>query len=160
MRTVGKHLPERVVYRGMPHSPAATTRPLAIALPNENTPSSPPRLLLAHAKSASKSGVAAGVPSPSHRVALAFCSDPANMRYATPAFSDEREFENIYNIVSVEPVRPIDKQIMGILPTLDIEFDGDRSRIDQIVRPPFESPVVLVLEKRQDRSRARARMLE
>ena len=87
------------------------------------------------------------MPSPSDRVALAFCSDPANMGYATPAFSDEREFENIYNIVSVEPVRPIDKQMIGILPTLDIEFDGDRLRIDQIVRPPSESPVVLEKDK-------------
>jgi hypothetical protein len=47
--------------------------------------------------------------------------DPVNERYATLPFFDERHFDDIYNIVAVEPVRPIDKHMMGMLATLGIE---------------------------------------
>ena len=47
--------------------------------------------------------------------------DPLDDRYATIPFYDERHFNDIYNIVSVEPVRPIDKHMMGMLASLGIE---------------------------------------
>ncbi len=47
--------------------------------------------------------------------------NPINDRYATLPFFDERHFEDIYNIVSVEPVRPIDKHMMGLLASIGIE---------------------------------------
>ncbi|MBP3956133.1 DUF1254 domain-containing protein [Gemmata sp. G18] len=47
--------------------------------------------------------------------------DPVNDRYATIPFFDERHFQDIYNIVTVEPVRPIDKHMMGMLASLGIE---------------------------------------
>ncbi len=47
--------------------------------------------------------------------------DPASERYATLPFFDERHFRDIYNIVAVEPVRPIDKHMMGLLASLGIE---------------------------------------
>jgi len=47
--------------------------------------------------------------------------NPINDRYATLPFYDERHFEDIYNIVSVEPVRPIDKHMMGLLASIGIE---------------------------------------
>ena len=36
-------------------------------------------------------------------------------------FFDERHFDDIYNIVAVEPARPIDKHMLGLLATLGIE---------------------------------------
>lgn len=47
--------------------------------------------------------------------------DPINDRYATIPFFDERHFDDLYQIASVEPVRPIDKHMMGLLATLGIE---------------------------------------
>src|SRR5262249_39926880 len=47
--------------------------------------------------------------------------DPANDRYATIPFFDERHFKDIHAVVSVEPVRPIDKHMMGMLRSLGIE---------------------------------------
>jgi hypothetical protein len=47
--------------------------------------------------------------------------DPKDKRYPTIPFFDERHFDDIYHIVSVEPVRPIDKHMMGLLATLGIE---------------------------------------
>lgn len=47
--------------------------------------------------------------------------DPVNKRYATIPFFDERHFEDIYNIVNVEPARTIDKHMIGLLASLGIE---------------------------------------
>lgn len=47
--------------------------------------------------------------------------DPVNERYATLLFFDERHFDDIYSIVSVEPVRDIDKHMTGLLASLGIE---------------------------------------
>ena len=46
--------------------------------------------------------------------------DPANERYPTLPFYDERRFEDIHAIVSVEPVKPEDKVMMGMLASLGI----------------------------------------
>jgi hypothetical protein len=47
--------------------------------------------------------------------------DPINDRYPTLPFYDERFFEDLYQIVSVEPVKPQDKVLMGMLTSLGIE---------------------------------------
>ena len=47
--------------------------------------------------------------------------DPINDRYATLPFYDERYFKDLYDIVSVEPVKPQDKVMMGMLTSLGIE---------------------------------------
>jgi hypothetical protein len=47
--------------------------------------------------------------------------DPINDRYPTLPYYDERAFEDLYEIVSVEPVREQDKVMMGMLTSLGIE---------------------------------------
>jgi hypothetical protein len=47
--------------------------------------------------------------------------DPANQRYPTLPFYDERHFEDMHAIISVEPVREHDKVMMGMLKSLGIE---------------------------------------
>lgn len=47
--------------------------------------------------------------------------DPIDERYATLPFYDERYFSDLYDIVSVEPVKPQDKVMMGMLLSLGIE---------------------------------------
>lgn len=47
--------------------------------------------------------------------------NPDNMVYPTLSFYDERAFEDLYEIFSVEPVRPEDKVMMGMLAQLGIE---------------------------------------
>jgi hypothetical protein len=47
--------------------------------------------------------------------------DPINDRYATLPFYDERHFEDMHAIMSVEPVNPQDKVMMGMLASLGIE---------------------------------------
>jgi hypothetical protein len=47
--------------------------------------------------------------------------DPASMRYPTLPFYDERHFEDMHAIMSVEPVREHDKVIMGMIKSLGIE---------------------------------------
>ena len=47
--------------------------------------------------------------------------DPIKDRYATLPFYDERAFKDIYDIVSVEPIKPQDKVMMGMLKSLGIE---------------------------------------
>jgi hypothetical protein len=47
--------------------------------------------------------------------------DPANERYPTLPFYDERHFEDMHAIMSVEPVREHDKVMMGMLRSLGIE---------------------------------------
>ena len=47
--------------------------------------------------------------------------DPLSERYPTLLYYDERAFEDIYEIVSVEPVREQDKAMMGMLTSLGIE---------------------------------------
>jgi len=47
--------------------------------------------------------------------------DPANERYPTLPFYDERHFEDMHAIMSVEPVREHDKVMMGMLKSLGIE---------------------------------------
>ncbi len=59
--------------------------------------------------------------------------DPVNDRYATIPFFDERHFSDIYDIVAVEPVRPIDKHMTGLLATLGIE-KGKPYAPDKITR--------------------------
>jgi hypothetical protein len=46
--------------------------------------------------------------------------DPSHERYPTLPFYDERAFQDIYDIVSVEPVKPHDKVMMGMLASLGI----------------------------------------
>ncbi|MFC4374276.1 DUF1254 domain-containing protein [Nocardia halotolerans] len=46
--------------------------------------------------------------------------DPVGDRYPTTPFYDERFFDDLYDIVTVEPVRPIDKQMVGKLESLGI----------------------------------------
>lgn len=46
--------------------------------------------------------------------------DSIDVRYPTLPFFDERHFEDIYYIVSVEPVKPEDRHIMGMLSSLGI----------------------------------------
>jgi hypothetical protein len=47
--------------------------------------------------------------------------DPANQRYPTLPFYDERHFEDMHAIISVEPVREHDKVMTGMLKSLGIE---------------------------------------
>jgi len=47
--------------------------------------------------------------------------DPINDRYATLPYYDERHFEDMHAIMSVEPVNPQDKVMMGMLASLGIE---------------------------------------
>ena len=47
--------------------------------------------------------------------------DPSNQRYPTLPFYDERHFEDMHAIMSVEPVREHDKVIMGMIKSLGIE---------------------------------------
>ena len=47
--------------------------------------------------------------------------DPIDTRYATLPFYDERAFEDLHDIISVEPVNPQDKVMMGMLASLGIE---------------------------------------
>ncbi len=47
--------------------------------------------------------------------------DPANERYPTLPFYDERHFEDMHAIMSVEPVREHDKVMMGMVKSLGIE---------------------------------------
>lgn len=47
--------------------------------------------------------------------------DPLDVRYPTLPFFDERHFDDIHAIVSVEPVKPQDKIIMGMLASLGIQ---------------------------------------
>jgi hypothetical protein len=47
--------------------------------------------------------------------------DPANERYPTLPFYDERHFEDMHAIMSVEPVREHDKVMMGMIKSLGIE---------------------------------------
>jgi hypothetical protein len=54
-------------------------------------------------------------PAPQHFV------DPLNMRYPTLPFYDARYFQDMYEIVSVEPVQTRDKVMMGMLASIGIE---------------------------------------
>jgi hypothetical protein len=47
--------------------------------------------------------------------------DPANQRYPTLPFYDERHFTDMHDIMSVEPVKEHDKVMMGMLKSLGIE---------------------------------------
>ncbi|WP_229709016.1 DUF1254 domain-containing protein [Silvimonas iriomotensis] len=47
--------------------------------------------------------------------------DPANVRYPTLPFYDERHFEDMHEIMTVEPVKEQDKVMMGMLTSLGIE---------------------------------------
>ena len=47
--------------------------------------------------------------------------DPADERYPTLPFYDERHFQDMYDIMSVEPVHEQDKVMMGMLASLGIE---------------------------------------
>ena len=47
--------------------------------------------------------------------------DPINDRYATMPVYDQRLFDDVYAIFSVEPVKPEDKVMMGMLSSLGIE---------------------------------------
>lgn len=47
--------------------------------------------------------------------------DPSHERYPTLPFYDERHFQDMYDIMSVEPVREHDKVMMGMLKSLGIE---------------------------------------
>ncbi|WP_240648029.1 DUF1254 domain-containing protein [Pararobbsia silviterrae] len=47
--------------------------------------------------------------------------DPINERYPTLPFYDERHFEDMHDIMSVEPVKEQDKVMMGMLTSLGIE---------------------------------------
>jgi hypothetical protein len=47
--------------------------------------------------------------------------DPANQRYPTLPFYDERHFEDMHAVFSVEPVREHDKVMVGMLRSLGIE---------------------------------------
>jgi hypothetical protein len=47
--------------------------------------------------------------------------DPANQRYPTLPFYDERHFDDMHAIMSVEPVREHDKVMTGMLKSLGIE---------------------------------------
>jgi hypothetical protein len=47
--------------------------------------------------------------------------DPINQRYPTLPFYDERHFEDMHAVMSVEPVREQDKVMMGMLKSLGIE---------------------------------------
>ena len=57
--------------------------------------------------------------------------DPSDQRYPTLPFYDERHFEDMHAIMSVEPVREHDKVMMGMLLSLGIEkgkpFDPDET---------------------------------
>ncbi|WP_099038041.1 DUF1254 domain-containing protein [Mycobacterium neglectum] len=49
--------------------------------------------------------------------------DPIDVRYPTLPFYDERHFVDLHAITSVEPVKPQDKVMMGMLATLGIKKD-------------------------------------
>ncbi|MGF6573886.1 hypothetical protein ABH945_006007 [Paraburkholderia sp. GAS333] len=68
----------------------------------------------------------------SHRLRLYYLSDaanppqqrfvdPGNQRYSTLPFFDERFFNDLADIANVEPVRPEDKVMMGMLASLGIQ---------------------------------------
>ena len=47
--------------------------------------------------------------------------DPRDMRWSTLSYYDERWFDDLYQVISVEPIRERDKVMMGALKTLGIE---------------------------------------
>jgi hypothetical protein len=47
--------------------------------------------------------------------------DPLHVRYPTLPVYDERHFDHMYDIVSVEPVKPQDRLMMGMLASLGIQ---------------------------------------
>lgn len=47
--------------------------------------------------------------------------DPLNIRWSTLPKYDERWFEDLYDVINVEPVNPRDKVMMGMLKSLGIE---------------------------------------
>ena len=49
--------------------------------------------------------------------------DPSSQRYPTLPFYDERHFDDMHEVMSVEPVRTQDKVMMGMLTSLGIEKD-------------------------------------
>ncbi len=59
--------------------------------------------------------------------------NPDNMVYPTLAFYDERTYKDLYDIFTVEPVRPEDKVMMGMLAQLGIEkgkpYDPDEKTL-------------------------------
>lgn len=59
--------------------------------------------------------------------------DPIDTRYPTLPFYDERHFEDMHKIMSVEPVKPEDRAMMGMLATLGIRkgepFEPDETAL-------------------------------
>jgi hypothetical protein len=66
---------------------------------------------------------------------------PDNQRYATLPFYDERYFQDLYNIVSFEPVRPRDKVMMDYLRFIGIE-KGKPFEPDDLTRKAMKTAVV------------------
>ena len=76
--------------------------------------------------------------------------DPINDRYATIPFFDERHFDDIHSIVAVEPVRPIDKHMIGLLATLGIE-KGKPYAPDELTRKAMRNAAIDAWHFLQDR---------
>jgi hypothetical protein len=67
--------------------------------------------------------------------------DPGTQRYPTLPHYDESHFQDIYDIVSVEPVRPRDKVMMGMLASIGIE-PGKPFNPDEKTRKAMRQAVV------------------
>jgi hypothetical protein len=67
--------------------------------------------------------------------------DPGTQRYPTLPHYDESHFQDIYDIVSVEPVRPRDKVMMGMLASIGIE-PGKPFNPDEKTRKAMRAAVV------------------
>lgn len=67
--------------------------------------------------------------------------DPQFERYSTLPFYDERLFEDLYEIISAEPVQPHDKVMMGMLTSLGIEKGKPFGPSEPAVRAMRQAPV-------------------
>jgi hypothetical protein len=67
--------------------------------------------------------------------------DPIDQRYPTLPFFDERHFQDMYEIISVEPVREQDKVMMGMLKSLGIEKGKPFAPDDTAKRAMKQAPI-------------------
>jgi hypothetical protein len=67
--------------------------------------------------------------------------DPINERYPTLPFYDERHFQDMHDIMSVEPVREHDKVMMGMLKSIGIE-KGKPFTPDETARRAMRQAVI------------------
>jgi len=81
--------------------------------------------------------------------------DPSDMRYPSLPYYDARFFQDIYDIVSVEPVQTRDKVMMGMLASIGIE-PGKPYAPTPVVKAAMEKAVVDAWFYLQQQAAARA----